>query len=71
MACINEDGTTTEAARTLLALLEAPMTPEEISSRLGRPLYIVRASLRELNDAGLLEPNEGDRWVTAAVTVAS
>jgi predicted transcriptional regulator len=57
--CIGADGTLTESAKTLLKLLEQPATPEEIAARLGHPLFLVRASLRELLAADLLRTAGG------------
>jgi len=54
MACITAEGVLTESARQLLELLETPRTVDEIASTLGRPLFQVRASLREMTDAGLV-----------------
>jgi predicted transcriptional regulator len=57
--CIGADGTLTESAKTLLKLLEQPATSEEIAARLGHPLFLVRASLRELVGADLLRAEGG------------
>lgn len=59
MPCIGADGTLTESAKALLKLLEQPATPEEIAARLGHPLFLVRASLRELLAADLLRTAGG------------
>ena len=63
MACISADGALTESAKAMLEVLKEPLTPEEISARLGQPLYRVRSSLRELAGAGLVN-SEGDRYST-------
>jgi predicted transcriptional regulator len=60
--CIGADGTLTESAKTLLRLLEQPATPEEIAARLGHPLFLVRASLRELVGADLVR-RDGEKYV--------
>ena len=62
MACINEDGTVTPTARSLLEILSRPLAADEASAALALPLFRVRASLRELEAAGLVR-NEGDRYV--------
>ncbi len=62
MPCIGADGTLTESAKALLKLLEQPATPEEIAARLGHPLFLVRASLRELVGANLVR-TEGGKYV--------
>jgi predicted transcriptional regulator len=62
--CIGADGTLTESAKALLKLLEQPATPEEIATRLGHPLFLVRASLRELVGADLVEAEAGKYQIT-------
>jgi predicted transcriptional regulator len=62
--CIGPDGTLTESAKALLRLLEQPATPEEVSARLGHPLFSVRASLRELVGANLAR-TEGGKYLTS------
>jgi predicted transcriptional regulator len=52
----------TESAKALLRLLEQPATPEEIAARVGHPLFLVRASLRELVGADLVR-TEGGKYV--------
>lgn len=64
MPCIGADGTLTESAKTLLKLLEQPATPEEIAARLGHPLFLVRASLRELVGADLVRAEGGKYWIS-------
>lgn len=59
MACITAEGALTESARGLLAYLTEARSPEEISRELGRPLFQVRASLRELVEAGLVAAADG------------
>ena len=63
MPCVGPDGTLTESAKALLRLLEQPATPEDISARLGQPLFSVRASLRELVGADLVR-TEGGKYLT-------
>ena len=63
MPCIGPDGALTESAKALLRLLEQPATPEEVSARLGHPLFSVRASLRELVGANLAR-TEGGKYLT-------
>jgi predicted transcriptional regulator len=64
MPCVNPDGTLTDSARAMLQLLVNPATPEEIAKRLGRPLFSVRASLRELVGADLVRAEAGQFVVT-------
>jgi predicted transcriptional regulator len=61
MACVNADGTITATAKALLKGLETPLTAEEVSGRLGQPLFRVRSSLRELVEAGFVKA-QGDRY---------
>jgi len=56
MACINPDGTLSTVARALLELLETPHTVEDSASILNFPLFRIRASVRELQRATLIEP---------------
>jgi predicted transcriptional regulator len=62
MACINSDGTLSPSARSLLTVLERPLTPEEIAENMKRPIFLVRSSLREMSEAQLVVP-EGDAYV--------
>ncbi len=62
MACVNPDGTLSPSARSLLQLLDRPLTSEEIAAQLKRPLFQVRSSVREMSSAQLIVP-EGDGYV--------
>jgi predicted transcriptional regulator len=62
MACVNPDGTLSESAKALLAILDDPKTPEEISKRLEQPLFKIRSSLREMTSAGLVK-EEGAKYI--------
>jgi predicted transcriptional regulator len=62
MACVNPDGTLTESAKALLAILDDPKTPEEISKQLEQPLFKIRSSLREMTSAGLVK-EEGAKYI--------
>lgn len=64
MPCVNPDGTLTGSAQALLRLLEKPAAPEEIADRLDRPLFSVRASLRELVGADLVRAEGGQFVIT-------
>lgn len=66
MACINNDGTLTDSARRLLGKLVVPCAPEELSQRMGQPLFRIRSSLREMETAGLVQPIEGKFLMTEA-----
>jgi predicted transcriptional regulator len=62
MACVNPDGTVTESAKALLAAVENPLTPEEISKQVGQPLFKVRSSIREMVQAELVK-EEGGKYI--------
>ncbi len=62
MWSINPDGTVTARARALLTILDQPLTPEEISQRLGQPLFNVRSSLREMVCRHIID-QRGERFV--------
>lgn len=62
MACVNPDGSVTESAKALLCVLYNPLIPEEISQKLGQPLFRVRSSLREMSNAELIK-DEGGRYI--------
>ena len=55
MACINPDGTLSAVARALLQLLETPHTAEASAQALELPLFRIRATVRELSRAGLID----------------
>jgi predicted transcriptional regulator len=61
MACVNPDGTISPSAKALLKALETPLSAEEVSGRLGQPLFRVRSSLREMLEAGLIVV-QGDKY---------
>ena len=54
MGCVNPDGSLTDSARKMLTLLKEPHTPEDAATKAGQPLFRVRASLREMIEAGLV-----------------
>lgn len=62
MACVNPDGTLTEAARSLLKQLQVSRSPKELSDALSAPLFKVRSSLRKLAEAELIK-QEDEGWV--------
>ncbi len=53
MACINPDGTLTDAAVTLMSLIADHHSLEEVALISDIPLYLVRATARDLVNAGL------------------
>ncbi|MCE5249029.1 hypothetical protein LLG96_02290 [bacterium] len=66
MACVNPDGTLSGTAKALLGILDKPLTPEEISAKMGAPLFKVRSSLREMAGAGFVAESNGAYTVTEA-----
>jgi len=65
MACISPDGKPTESgAKMLRALKSGVGSPEEIAKVTGLPLFRVRSGLRELAQAGLTAPQNGDYKLT-------
>jgi predicted transcriptional regulator len=64
MACVNPDGTLSSSAKELLKILNDPMTAEEISQKLDRPMFKVRSSLREMLEARLVSLTEDEYIIT-------
>ncbi len=61
MACVNDDGSLTASAKSVLEVLKNPATDEELAPLVGQPLFKVRSSLREMEDAGLVA-REGEKY---------
>jgi DNA-binding IclR family transcriptional regulator len=59
MACLNGDGSLTVVAGAILAALATAEDPADVAAATGLPLYRVRGGLREMTQAGLVEPLEG------------
>lgn len=64
MACVAPDGTLTPQARAVLRAMEGPARLEDVARQTGFPLFRIRASARELAEAGLLEESDGAYRVT-------
>ena len=62
MPCVNPDGSITDSAKALLKVVDIPRTVEEISNKLGQPLFKTRSSLREMVGAGLIN-EKGNMYV--------
>jgi predicted transcriptional regulator len=59
MPCISPDGKPTSTGVALLkSLKDEALSPEEITSKTGQPLFRVRSGLRELKNAGFVEQTE-------------
>jgi len=62
MPCISPDGKPTSTGVTLLkSLKDGALSPEEITSKTGQPLFRVRSGFRELKNAGFVEET-GDKY---------
>lgn len=65
MPCVSPDGKPTSSGMTLLqSLKDGALSPEEIVSKTGRPLFRVRSGLRELKNIGYVEEAEGKYALT-------
>jgi DNA-binding IclR family transcriptional regulator len=49
----------------MLEVLDETMTAEDAAAKAEKPVYLVRAKLRELVEAGLVE-RDGDTYLTTA-----
>lgn len=59
MACVKADGTLTASAKELLILIQhEARTPEDISGKLGLPLFKVRSSLRDMKSMGFVKQTD-------------
>jgi predicted transcriptional regulator len=60
MPCVSPDGKPTSSGMaTLKALKDGALTPEEVASKTGQPLFRVRSGLRELKTGGFIEETDG------------
>jgi len=67
MACIDPDGTLTITAKFLLKELNKQrLPPEDIAKALGEPLFKIRGNLREMREAGLIDEEDGQFYLTEA-----
>jgi hypothetical protein len=67
MPCVNSDGSLTPVAAQVLgalATVEAPGADDVVARAVALPVYRVRATLRELQAAGLIEEVKGRRVLT-------
>ena len=55
MSCINPDGTLTGTAEKVMSAMKIPARDTEIGAQIGFPVYLVRSSLRQLVELGLVE----------------
>jgi predicted transcriptional regulator len=62
MACVNPDGSLSMAAKGILKILAAtPLSDNEIAMKLGQPVAVVGANLKEMIEA-LLVKEEGGKF---------
>jgi predicted transcriptional regulator len=60
MPCVSPNGKPTSSGVALLkSLKNEALSPKEIASKTGQPLFKVRSGLRELKSAELVEEAEG------------
>ena len=60
MPCVSPDGKPTPSGLALLkSLKNEALSPNEVMSETGQPLFRVRSGLRELENAGFVEEAEG------------
>lgn len=60
MPCVSPDGKpTTSGIAVLNSLKNGTLSPEEIATKTGQPLFRVRSGLRELKNAEFVEEAEG------------
>ncbi len=64
MACVNDQGELSDSARRMLTVMEHPATPEDVAACTELPLFRVRAGLREMDEAGLVELKNGSYIAT-------
>ncbi len=66
MGCVNPDGTLSSQAQSILNVLDRPRELDDVARETGLPLYRVRAAVRELAEANLVEEAQGGHRATAA-----
>lgn len=65
MPCVSPDGKPTSSGMALLkSLKNGALSPNEIASKTGQPLFRVRSGLRELKNAGFVEEFEDKYWLS-------
>jgi predicted transcriptional regulator len=63
MPCTTPDGKPTKSGVvTLRSLKDGELSPEEVATKTGQPLFKVRSGLRELKNAGFVE-EAGEKYV--------
>ena len=64
MACINSDGSLTKTAKKVMTVMRTPSRDFEIAEKIQFPVYLVRSSLRELVEIGLVIVLDGEYSLT-------
>ena len=64
MPCLNPNGTLTDGAVTMMTVIVDHHSLEEVASVTSIPLYLVRATARDLIDAKLIEERGGLYFLT-------
>ncbi len=64
MPCINPDGTLTDTAVALMRVIADHHSLDEVASISDIPLYLVRATARDLKDAGLAVERDNLYYLT-------
>jgi predicted transcriptional regulator len=54
MSCINADGTLTKTAEKVMSVIGDSSKDTEIAAQINFPVYLVRSSLRQLVELGLV-----------------
>ena len=64
MSCINADGTLTKTAEKVMSAMGTPSKDAEIAARISFPVFLVRSSLRQLVELGLVSESGGQYALT-------
>ena len=64
MACINSDGSLTKTAKKVMTVMQTPSRDFDIAEEIQFPVYLVRSSLRELIEIGLVNEVDGEFTLT-------
>ncbi len=64
MSCINSDGTLTKTAEKVISGMQKPSKDAEIAAQIEFPVYLVRSSLRQLIELGLVNEEDGQYALT-------
>lgn len=65
MACVNPDGTLSVTAKSILSALSNPLTIQDLAAETRQPVFVIRSALRELGNAGFVEPQD-EKFILSA-----